>query len=86
MQIRATQVNQFNLKTLKKKSFCRVETDQMIELPPQVLTRQAYLRFPWLKCPIIRLLSLGWRANQHLLSSEQLGRPHVVNIWGLGYA
>lgn len=31
-----------------------------------------------------RLLSLGWRANQSLLSSEQLGRAHVVNISGAG--
>lgn len=52
MQIRACQVNQFNLKTLKNHS-AEVEKNQMIKPSPQVLTHHAYLCFPLLKCSII---------------------------------
>lgn len=85
MQIRATQVNQFNLKTLKKKSFCRsrnrsndwasTASSNTSGLSVFSLVEMFYHQ---------RLLSLGWRANQSLLSSEQLGRAHMVNISGAG--
>lgn len=84
MQIRATQVNQFNLKILKNHSV-ELEKNQMIKPPPQVLTHHAYLYFPLLKASCHqRQPSLDWRTSESQLNSELLGRDCVVSVLGAG--